>query len=354
MDFASDNTAGASQRILDAILAANDGPAAAYGADAFSAKATELLSEVFEKEIACFLVATGTASNALALGAICPPFGAVFCHQESHVMEDECGAPEMFTAGAKLVGIPGHAGKIGGEDLAATIAAFPRGAVKQVQPAALSLSQATESGTLYSCKEISELAAIGHGAGLEVHMDGARFANALVALQCKPAEMSWRAGVDVLSFGATKNGALACEAVIFFDPAKASSLPYQRKRGGHTLSKGRFLGAQMVAYLEDGHWLGLAKTANAHAVRLAQGLAEAPGVRIVWPRQANEIFAILPRRTDKALKEAGALYYEWSSRRFDAGIAAPAQDEVFIRLVTSFATLSSDVERFIAIAQGKD
>lgn len=353
MDFASDNTAGASQPILAAIQAANEGPAPAYGADPFCSKAAKLLSDVFEKEIAVFLVATGTASNALALGAICPPYGAVFCHQEAHIMEDECGAPEMFTAGAKLVGIPGGAGKIGCRDLAATIAAFPRGLVKQVQPAALSLSQATESGTLYNCAEISELAAIAHGAGLQVHMDGARFANALVALQCKPAEMSWRAGVDVLSFGATKNGAISCEAVIFFDPAKASSLPYQRKRSGHTLSKGRFLGAQMAAYLEDGHWLGLAKTANAHAVRLAEGLAEAPGVRLPWPRQANEIFVILPRRTDAALKAAGALYYEWSSRSFAAEIEAPGPDEVFVRLVTSFATLGSDVERFIAIAQGQ-
>ncbi len=353
MDFASDNTAGASQRIFDAILAANKGPASAYGADPFTAKASERLSEIFEREIGCFLVATGTAANALALGAICPPFGAVFCHQEAHVMEDECGAPEMFTAGAKLIGIAGRAGKIDPRNLAETLAAFPHGPVKQVQPAALSLSQATESGALYTCAEISALTALAHDAGLQVHMDGARFANALVALQCKPAEMSWRAGVDVLSFGATKNGALACEAVIFFDPAKAASLPYQRKRSGHTLSKGRFLGAQMVAYLDDGHWLGLAKTANAHAVRLAEGLAEAPGVRLVWPRQVNEIFAILPRRTDAALKAAGALYYEWSARRFDAGMAPPAEDEVFIRLVTSFATSRSDIERFLAIARGK-
>ncbi len=352
MDFASDNTSGASRRILDAILAANDGPAAAYGADPFTAKASERLREIFETEIACFFVATGTASNALALGAICPPFGAVFCHEEAHIMEDECGAPEMFTAGAKLIGIPGRAGKIDPRDLAETLAAFPRGVVKQVQPAALSLSQATESGALYSCAEIAALAAIAHDAGLQVHMDGARFANALVTLQRTPAEMSWRAGVDALSFGATKNGALACEAVIFFDPAKAASLPFQRKRSGHTLSKGRFFGAQMVAYLEDGHWLGLAKTANAHAVRLAEGLAEAPGVRLVWPRQINEIFAILPRRTDAALKAAGALYYEWSSRRFDAETAPPAQDEIFVRLVTSFATQGSDIDRFLAIARG--
>ncbi|WP_026608224.1 threonine aldolase family protein [Methylocapsa acidiphila] len=353
MDFASDNTAGASERILDAILAANGGPASAYGEDPFTAGARAILSETFEKELVSFLVATGTASNALALGALCPAFGAVFCHREAHVMEDECGAPEMFTAGAKLIGIPGGAGKIDPRDLAATLAAFPRGPVKQVQPAVLSLSQPTESGALYTCAEISELAAIAHDAGLQVHMDGARFANALVALHCKPAAMSWLAGVDVLSFGATKNGALACEAVIFFDAAKAASLPFQRKRSGHLLSKGRFLGAQMIAYLEDGHWLGLAKTANAQAARLEEGLRDAPGVRRVWPRQANELFVILPRETDAALKAAGAHYYEWSLRTLDPDVTPPAQNEIFVRLVTSFATLDEDIERFVAVARAK-
>ena len=352
MDFASDNTAGASQNILDAIIAANKGSAPAYGADPFSAKASQLLSEVFETEVACFLVLTGTAANALALGALCPPWGAVFCHHQAHVMEDECGAPEMFTAGAKLVGVQGRAGKISCEDLAAALAAFPRGLVKQVQPAALSVSQATECGTLYTCAELAELSRLAHGAGLGVHMDGARFANALVALQCAPAEMSWKAGIDVLSFGATKNGAMACEAVIFFDPAKATSMPFQRKRSGQTLSKARFLGAQMVAYLENGHWLGLAKTANAQAAVLAEGLAETPGVHMPWPRQANEVFAILPRRVDAALKAAGALYYDWNYQGFAEGTAPPGKDEAFVRLVTSFATSAADVERFLAIAKG--
>lgn len=356
MDFASDNTAGVSQTILDAIIAANKGSAAAYGADSFSAQASQRLSEVFETETACFFVSTGTAANALALGALCPPWGAVFCHDRAHIIEDECGAPEMFTAGAKLVGVPGRAGKITPEALAATLSLFPRGPVNQVQPAALSVSQATECGTLYTCAELGELSRMAHDAGLGVHMDGARFANALVALQCAPAEMSWKAGVDVLSFGATKNGALACEAVIFFNSRIAASLPFQRKRSGHTLSKARFLGAQMVAYLDNGHWLALAKTANAHAIRLAEGLAKTPGVRMPWPRQANEVFAILPRRVDTALKAAGALYYQWTYRGGAGEIAGaemspPGQDEVFVRLVTSFATLGSDVERFLGLAQ---
>lgn len=351
MNFASDNTAGVSPPILAAIAAANGGCASAYGADPLTAEAEQLLSEAFETKLACFLVATGTAANALALAALTPPWGAVLCHAQAHVNEDECGAPELFSGGAKLVGIPGEAGKIAPEDLAATLGGFPRGNVHRVQPAVLSLSQATESGTIYSLAEIAALARIAHEAGLGVHMDGARFANALVALGCTPAEMSWQAGIDVLSFGATKNGALACEALIFFDPAKATSLPFQRKRSGHTLSKGRFLGAQMIAYLEQGHWLGLAKTANAQARRLAEGLAAMPGVRLPWPTQANEIFAILPRRMDAALKADGALYYEWPFPPAGETCAPPGPDEVFVRLVTSFTTREAEIDGFLASAR---
>jgi threonine aldolase len=351
MDFASDNTAGASHTVLAAVAAANEGSAPAYGADSLTAKAAQLLEDVFERELACFLVTTGTAANALALGALSPPFGAIFCHAHAHVMEDECGAPEMFTGGAKLVGIAGHAGKIAPAGLKAVLAEFPRGVEKQVQPAALSLSQVTECGTIYTCKELAELTALAHDAGVMVHLDGARFANALVALQCTPAELSWKAGIDAVSFGATKNGALACEAVIFFDSQKAACLPFQRKRGGHTLSKGRFLGAQMNAYLEDGHWLDLAARANDHAQRLAAGLAKVQGVRMPWTCEANEVFAILPRTIAAALKSAGALYYPWRFRDFNARCTPPANGEVFVRLVTSFETLPSEVDDFLTLAR---
>jgi threonine aldolase len=225
MNFASDNISGASQVILAAVAAANEGSASAYGADPLTAKAVSHLCEVFERESACFLVSTGTAANALALSTICPPFGAIFCHARAHILEDECGAPEMFTGGAKLVGIEGQAGKIALADFKAVLGNFPRGPEKQVQPAALSLSQATESGTIYTCQELAELAGAAHDAGLMVHVDGARFANAVVSLSCTPAEMSWKAGIDVLSFGATKNGALACEAVIFSIPRKLRAFP---------------------------------------------------------------------------------------------------------------------------------
>ncbi|MBV9064818.1 MAG: low specificity L-threonine aldolase [Methylobacteriaceae bacterium] len=352
MDFASDNAAGASRPILEALLATNDEFCPAYGADRHTADAERALSALFERDVASFLVATGTGANALALGAITPPWGAVFCHEHAHVIDDECGAPEMYSGGAKLVGIPGAIGKITPATLRDALARFPRGLVKQVQPAALSLSQATECGAIYTCTEIAELAAIAHEAGVAVHMDGARFANAVIALGCSPAEMTWKAGINVLSFGATKNGALACEAVIFFDRKRAANFVYQRKRGGHTLSKGRFLGTQMSAYLKDGHWLDLARHANTCAAQLEAGLRKLPFVRLPWQRQVNEVFAILPRRADDALKAAGARYYDWGARSLSAK-EAPTKDEVFVRLITSFATRPADIDRFVAIvAQG--
>jgi threonine aldolase len=268
----------------------------------------------------------------------------------AHINDDECGAPEFFTGGAKLFGLPGPMGKIAPSSLKEILPRFPRGGTRMVQAAALSLSQATESGTVYDREEIGVLTEIAHAAGLAVHMDGARFTNALLTLGCTPAEMTWKAGIDVLSFGATKNGALACEAAIFFDPKYAEQIEVQRKRTGHTLSKGRLLGAQMAAYLRNGHWLGLARHANAMAARLAKGLAGVPGARLPWPCQANEVFAILPRNVDAALQAAGAHYYEWDAASLSAGEALGA-DEVFIRLVCSFETAAADVEEFIAVAQ---
>ena len=245
MNFASDNGAGVAPEILDAIVASSRVNAPAYGADDYTAKAQARLRDVFETEVAAFLVATGTAANALALSALVKPWDAVFCHEEAHIHDDECGAPELFTGGAKLVGIAGEGGKITAHGLKETLERFPRGLVKSSQPGALSLSQATEAGTVYSVSEVSELSSIAHRNGIGVHMDGARFANALVSAKATPAEMTWRAGVDILTLGATKNGALACEAVMFFDPSRAENFAFQRKRGGQTLSKGRFLGAQM-------------------------------------------------------------------------------------------------------------
>lgn len=350
MHFASDNASGASPRIMEALSAANAGYAMPYGADDFTRAAEKKLCEVFERDCAVFMTPTGTAANALALAAYSPPYGAIFCHEDAHVMDDECGAPEFFAGGAKLVGVAGKLGKIDPAGLAATLAAYPRGLVKQVQPAVLSLSQASESGTVYKPAEIARLAAMAHEKGVAVHMDGARFANALVALGCSPAEMSWKAGVDVLSFGATKNGAVMCEAVIFFDRDRAADFLFMRKRGGHTLSKGRYLGAQMCAYLEDGHWLELAAQANAQARKLASGLTKIPGVRLGWPRQINELFVVLPGAVHKALRAAGAQYYDWGGRGLPQGARGLAKGEVLTRMVTSWATRDEDIAQFLAIA----
>jgi threonine aldolase len=350
MDFASDNSSGASDRVLAALVAANAGAAMPYGADPWTAAAEQAVQEVFERDCAVFLLPTGTAANALALAALTPPHGAIFCHEDAHIANDECGAPEFYSAGAKLVGLSGGQGRISLETLKGALARFPRGLVKQVQPSALSLTQATECGTLYSLDELDALCAAAHEAGVRVHMDGARFANAIARLGCTPARMSWAAGVDVLSFGATKNGTFCCEAVIFFDKALAQDFAFRRKRGGHTLSKGRFLGAQMSAYLADDHWLDLARHANAMADRLAQGLATCRGVRLPWATEANEVFAILPRAADAALKGAGALYYHWGNRGLTAS-EAPQSEEVFVRLVPSFATKPQEVDRFLEIVR---
>jgi threonine aldolase len=351
MEFSSDNTTGASAKILAAIVAANEGSAAPYGADPLTARAQARLGDVFEHELSAHLVATGTGANALALGAMCPPWGAVFCHEDAHIFGDECGAPELFTAGAKVVGIAGFAGKITSKALSETLKSFPRGPVRQVQPAVLSLSQLSENGTAYSCAEIAALSAVAHDAGLAVHMDGARFANALVAIGSTPAEMSWKAGIDVLSFGATKNGAFACEAVIFFDRAKATSFEFQRKRGGHVVSKGRLIAAQMLAYLDEDHWLDLARMANQHAAAMIAGLTTVPGVRLPWRCDANEVFAILPRKVDGALRAAGAHYYDWRGRGHASDTELAAGGEVLVRLVTSFATDPTDIARFVEIAR---
>ncbi len=350
MFFASDNASGASDKVLAALVEANAGHALPYGADPWTAAAEKGLQELFETDCAVFLVGSGTAANALALAAASPAHGAIFCHADSHIANDECGAPEFFTAGAKLVPLPGEKGRITLESFQAGLKRFPRGLVKQVQPSVLSLTQATESGTLYNLASLKALCDEAHGAGVDVHMDGARFANALVQLGCSPAEMSWKAGVDILSFGATKNGTLNCEAVVVFNKMLARELVFRRKRAGQTLSKSRFVGAQMCAYLEGGHWLDLAIQANAMAERLAVQLKEVPGVRLPWRTEVNEVFAILPHKAHLALKMEGAVYYDWGSRGLTPE-EAPREDEIFVRLVTSFATTRNEVDRFAHIVR---
>lgn len=346
MHFSSDNSSGASSRILEAVTRANADVLPSYGGDPHTAEAKRRIAEVFAAEPAITLVATGTAANALALSAVVPPGGVVFCHAHAHIIDEECGAPEFFTGAGKLVGVPGPGGKIDPEALRATLARFPAGVVRQAQGACLSLSQATESGTLYTPDEVRALAAIAHEAGLVVHMDGARFANAVAALGCAPADISHAAGVDLLSLGASKNGAMICEAILAFRPAQATALPFRQKRGGHVISKGRFLGAQMTAYLSDGHWLDLARHANAMAERLATGLASVPGVRLPWRRQINEVFPIMPAGLADRLRAAGAQFYDWEPAYLPEA-QRPGAGETFARLLCSFATEAGEVDRFL-------
>ena len=350
MNFASDNAVGASASILAAIGRANDGALSSYGADPFTRDAEAALTAWFERDLAVFFVATGTAANALAIGALTPPWGAALCHAHSHLANDECGAPEFFAGGAKLLRVEGDAGKTTAGAVAdAMIRAAPE-RVRQSPPACLSVSQATEAGTLYTLDELRSLTHEARKHGLTMHMDGARFANALVTLGCAPADMTWRAGIDVLSLGASKNGALACEAVVFFDRQRANGFAHQRKRGGHTWSKGRFLGAQMLAWLADDHWRALALHANTQAARLAEGLAGIQGVSLPWPCEINEVFAILPRTVRDALRVAGATFYDWD---FETLLASqrPNAEQAFVRLITSFATEPADIDRFLDLAR---
>jgi len=345
MYFASDNTAPVARPILDAIARANTGYALGYGNDDATRAVERRLSEIFECELAAFLVPTGTAANALALAHIAPPWGVVFCHAKSHIATDECGAPEFFGGGLKLAGLPGDAGKISAETLKAALAGYGGHSPHQMLAAALSITQVTEAGTIYRVDEIADLSKIAHSRGLAVHMDGARFANALARLNATPAQMTWQAGIDVLSFGATKGGAMAAEAVVFFDPARAACFGERRKRGGHLLSKHRFLAAQFAAFLDGGLWLDLARHANAMASELAEKLT-ALGLTPVFPVEANLMFVSLPRTLDAKLKAAGASYYVVAS-----DVHQLPADQVLVRLVTSFATRQDDVERFVNLCK---
>ena len=344
MNFASDNAYGAWPEIIAAIGQAAQGAVPSYGDDALTAKVCGRLAHIFEREVAVFPVISGTAANALALSTLVPPHGAIFCHAESHIAVDECGAPEFYTHGAKLVGIEGRDGKLDIGGLEHALRHFLPGFVHHVQPAALSLTQSTELGTVYTPQQISALAEFAHVRGMKVHMDGARFANALAHLGCAPADITWRAGVDALSFGATKNGALGAEAVIFFDRADVKDFQYRRKKAGHLLSKMRFVSAQLDAYLTGDRWLRHATHANALARRLAEGLGKVPGAVLAHPVEANAVFVTLPDATVERLRDAGAVFYNWGM---------PSGGQSLIRLVTSFATPEEDVARFIHVARGE-
>ena len=340
VDFRSDNVKGAAPEILAALAEADRGAAAPYGDDALTARLQDRFREVFETDCTVFPVATGTAANVLGLSVMTPPYGAIYCHRDSHINVDECGAPELYSGGAKLVALPGADAKLSAEQLAEVLAEGGAGVVHHVQPAAISLTQASEAGTVYRVEEVAAIAEVARAHKLGLQMDGARFANALVTLGCSPAEATWKAGVDVLAFGGTKNGCFCAEAVVVFRPGLAETLPYRRKRGGHLFSKMRFLSAQLEAYLKDDLWLRLARHANAQARDLAEGLAALPGVELLHPVEANEIFARLPQGLAERLRARGFAFYDWAA----AGPGA-------VRLITAFDSTPEEVATFLDAAR---
>ncbi len=352
MWFASDNTGPAAPEIMEAVAAANEGYARPYGADPLTARVQDRIREIFEAPDAIVhLVSTGTAANALALATLTPPWTSIFCHRQAHIEEDECGAPEFYTGGAKLTLIEGEHAKIDPAGLRRALGFAARAGVHNVQRGALSLTQATEMGATYSPDEVRALSAIAKEFDVPVHMDGTRFANAVARLGCTPAELTWKAGVDVLCLGASKNGAMAAEAVIFFagDRAKTWEFELRRKRGGHLFSKMRFVAAQMDRWLTDGLWLSLAARANAAADRMAEGLRASNLARLDHPVQANALFPALPRAAHRRLHEAGAVYYMWP---FDQSLEGDDDEMLTCRLVCNWATTEADVDAFLDAARG--
>ncbi len=335
-DFRSDNVAGVAPELLAALAAAAQGSESSYGDDAITQRVEARLADLFEHEVSFFSVATGSAANALALANVVPGWGSILCHREAHIATDECGAPEFFSSGAKLTLLDGPHGKITAETLAAQLGRDSRG-VHHVQPMAVSVSQSTEAGTCYKPDELAAIGEICRNHGLAFHMDGARFANAQASLGCSPADGTWKAGVDVMSFGLTKNGALAAESVIFFDAGRSEDFAFRRKRGGHLFSKMRFVSAQFEAQLGDGLWLKLAHNANTMAQRIASGLAGIAGVSLLHPVEANELFVLMPSAAIAKLEEAGFRFYRWE---VDEGTC--------IRLVTAFDTALDHADALVA------
>lgn len=326
MNFLSDNAAAPCSEVLAAIAAAAPASAAGYDGDAISRRLDGAFGDLFGRECVVLPVVTGTAANALALAALVPPYGAVVCHDEAHIHVDECGAPEFFTGGAKLLLVPGADGKLTPDGIATGLAGH-RGDVHQVQPRALSLTQATECGTVYRPQEVAALGDLARARGWRLHMDGARFANAVAALGCHPGDITWRAGVDILSFGTIKNGGLSAEALVVFDTGLADDIRFRRKRAGQMPSKGRFQAAQLLAMIEDGVWLRNAAAANAGA----QALAAAAGDRLMYPVEANEVFLRLRAGEPERLRGLGFNFYDWGAAgsgeaRFVVAWDTPAGD----------------------------
>lgn len=341
MDFVSENTAPVHPAFMEAVVKANDGFALNFEKDAWTERAVERLRDFFETDLMAYPAITGTATNAIALATMVPTWGSILCHREAHIQTQECGAPEMYTGGARQILLPGEHGKIDPKGLRQYLEDAEFSTAYAVQPAALSLTQQTEAGTVYEVAELEELCGIAKSFGLKVHMDGARFANAVAAIGCTPAEMSWKAGVDILCLGATKSGALGAEVIVSFDPELHEKHTYVRKRGGHLIPKSRFLSAQIEAFIEDDLWLKNARHGNAMARLLADGLVTCPEATVVHPVEGNEVFLELPDAVADALEAKGFKFTRnWCKR--------PPHH----RFVFSWASSSDDVAMLVAACRG--
>lgn len=338
MNFLSDNTFAVCPEIMDAIVAANEGPAESYGGDQLTQRLNELFSELFQNDVAVFPVSSGTAANALALSVLVPPYGEVLCSDVAHILGEECGAPEFYTGGARITGLTAEQGKLSAETLRARLERETSDSyVHYFKPSAVSVTQSSECGTVYRTEQVAAIGEVAREHGLALHMDGTRLSNAVAALGCSLAETTWKAGVDVLCFGATKNGAMNAEIVVLFRTELARDFSYRHKRGGHLVSKMRFMSAQLEAYVKDGLWLKNAQHANRMASLLASGLADIPGVKVLYPPEANEVFLEFSEPILKRLKADGFWFFSWKE-------GGPEQS----RLVTSFATSEQQVETFLS------
>jgi threonine aldolase len=343
MFFASDNAGPAHAQVMQHVMDANAGYAASYGSDEVMRGVEARIREVFEApDAAVYLVATGTAANALALACYTQPWQTVFCSPVSHIHEDECNAPEFYSGGAKLTLVPGG-DKMAPDALRASILGEESRGVHGPQRGPVSITQVTERGSVHSLEELRALTGIAQEFGLPVHLDGARFANAMVRLGCSAAEMTWKSGVDVVSFGGTKNGCMGVEAVVLLDPAKAWEFELRRKRGAHLFSKHRYLSAQMAGYLDNDLWLETARAANDACTYLTAGL-RAKGVAFLHEPQANMIFARFPARIHERLHAAGAKYYIWE------GTLEGAEPDALLaaRLVCDWSITSEQIDLFLS------
>lgn len=345
MFFASDNGAPAHQNIMDALQTANAGYTSGYGAESIMQRVTDKIRDIFDApHAAVYLVPTGTAANALALACITKPWETIYCHRNSHIEEDECGAPEFYTNGSKLTLIEGDDAIMDPNHFEKMVKFTARAGVHNVQKGSLSITNVTECGAVYTLDQIQALTKIAKDNEIKCHLDGARFANAMMALECSPADMTWKSGIDVVSFGGTKNGLLGVEAVVIFDAEIAWEFELRRKRGGHLFSKHRFLSAQMEAYLDGDLWRDLATNANAMAQCLKTGLQGIQGAELLHPVDANMIFVKFPRAAHKRAMDAGAKYYFWPG---DQSLEGPSDELLSARLVCSWSTTKDDIDALI-------